>query len=123
MHFVFRWEQDLIEQDEFSPCRLHEHKGTFSLLFARFDNDFMDRAEKHRGMGGGYTMEAMVDAALAIEGLELADLVPASEASMFSMRGQKSSLKIVADIIRRLLSEPDYAEAAIAHSVAQGKFE
>ena len=80
----------------------------------------MDRAEKHKGMGGGYTMEAMVDAALAIERLELADLEPASEASMFSMRGEKSSLKIVADIVRRLLSEPDYAEAAIAHSVAQG---
>jgi hypothetical protein len=113
----------MIDKDEFSPCSLHEYKGTFSVLFDRFENDFMDRAEKHKGMGGGYTMEAMVDAALQIEGLTLPDLEPASEGSMFSMRGEKSSLKIVADIVRRLLSEPDSAEAAIAHSVAQGTFE
>jgi hypothetical protein len=113
----------LVEKDAFSPCALNEHKGEFSLLFVRFDNDFMDRAEKHKGMGGGYTMEAMVESALQIEGLELPDLEPASEGSMFAMRGEKSSLKIVADIVRKLLAEPDYAEATIAHSVAQGLFE
>ena len=111
------------DKDEFSPCTLNEHKGKFSLLFVRFDNDFMDRAEKHKGTGGGYTLEAMVDAALQIEGLTLPDLEPASEGSMFAMRGEKSSLKTVADIVRRLLAEPDYAEAAIARSVAQGTFE
>lgn len=113
----------MVEKDEFLPCTLHEYKGEFSLLFDRFDNDFMDRAERHKGTGGGHTLQAMVEAALQIEGFDLPNLEPASESDMFSMRGEKSSLKIVADIVRKLLSDPDYAEAAIAHSVAQGLFD
>lgn len=111
------------DEDEYSPCILSEHHGRFSLLFVRFDDEFIDRAEKHKGMGGGYTMEAMVQAALQIEGLECPDLALASEGGMFAMRGEKGSLKIVAGLVRRLLSDPDYAEAAIAHSVARGLFE
>jgi hypothetical protein len=113
----------LSDNDDFSPCILSEHQGKFSVLYVHFDDDFIRRAEKYKGQGGGYSMEAMVEAALKIERLDLPDLKPASEGSMFAMRGEKSSLKIVTEIVRKLLSDPDYAEAAIAHSLARGLFD
>jgi hypothetical protein len=74
-------------------------------------------------VSAGYSLEAMVEAALKIEGLDFPDLKPASEADMFAMRGEKSSLKVVARIVRRLLADSAYAEAAIAHSLADGAFD
>lgn len=111
------------DKADFLPCLLSEHRGRFSVLYVRFDDDFIRRAQKHKGQGGGYSMEAMVQAALEIEASILPDLDPASEGSMFAMRGAMASLKIVARIVRRLLSDADYAEAAIAHSLARGHFD
>jgi hypothetical protein len=108
---------------DFLPCVLSERRGKFGLLYVHFDDDFIRRAQKYKGEGGGYSMEAMVQAALEIEGLTLPDLEPASEGSMFAMRGGKASLKIVAQIVRRLVSDADCAEAVIAHSLTRGLFD
>jgi hypothetical protein len=111
------------EKADFLPCILSERQGRFSILYVAFDDEFVRRAQTHKGQGGGYSLEAMVDAALEIEGLELPDLKPASEADMFAMRGEKSSLMVVARIVRRLLVDSEYAEAAIARSRANGAFD
>jgi len=42
---------------------------------------------------------------------------------MFVARGEKSSLKTIAGIVRRLLGDPTFAEQAIAHSISRGEFD
>jgi hypothetical protein len=44
------------------------HQAKFSLLYVQFEEDFVRRAAKYKGRGGGYSLQAMLQAALKIEG-------------------------------------------------------
>jgi hypothetical protein len=102
---------------------LSEYRGEFSILFTRFDERFYQQVRAHKGQGGGHSLQAMVQAALEIDGIKPADIRFNSEADMFVARGDKNSLKTIVGIIRRLLADPAFAEQAIAHSVSRGEFD
>lgn len=110
-------------EDDFSPCKLNEYKGQFSLLFVAFDAEFGRLAEKYGGQGGGCSLQAMVEVAAEIEGIEIPGLTFDSEADVLVARGDKSALRIVAGIVRRLLGDRAFAEKAIAHSHERGHFD
>ena len=112
-----------MNDEDFAPCALDEHDGVFSLTYFEFDENFWKLTEPHDGQGGGYSMEAMVQAALDIEGKTVADVDFDSEGDAFHIRGGKASLKTVADIIRRFMVDPAYAEKAILHAESGGYFE
>ncbi|HYL97526.1 MAG TPA: hypothetical protein VEZ90_01125, partial [Blastocatellia bacterium] len=73
--------------------------------------------------GGGYSLEAMVIAAMGIEGISLPDVNFDSEGDMFAARGSQESLKVIAELVRRLVGDWDYSEKAILHSVSKGHFD
>lgn len=112
-----------MSDDEFAPCALNEHDGLFSLTYSEFEENFWTLTDRHKGQGGGYSMEAMVQAALELEGKTVTDVDFDSEGDAFHIRGGKASLKIIADIVRRFLIDPAYAEKAILHAEAGGYFE
>jgi hypothetical protein len=113
----------LFDEADFAPCKLSEYQGKFSVLFTGFDERFYQQVRAHNGQGGGHSLQAMVQAALEIDGVKLADIRFDSEADMFVARGEKSSLKTIAGIVRQLLGDPTFAEQAIAHSVSRGEFD
>jgi hypothetical protein len=110
-------------EDDFSPCKLNEYKGRFSLLFVAFDADFVRLAERYGGQGGGYSLQAIVEAVADTEGIEMPGLTFDSEADMFVARGDKSALRIVAGVVRRVLGDRGLAENAIVHSRERGHFD
>jgi len=112
-----------MSQDEFWPCKLSEYKGEYSLLYVRFEEDLFQYAEKCGGQGGGYSLEAMVNAAMALEGITLPDARFDCESSMFAVRGAKPSLRVIAGLLRRLLSDRGFAEKAITYSISKGEFD
>jgi len=114
---------DYASDEGFSPCRLVNYQGRFSLLCVAFDDDFIRRAEQHKGQGGGHTLQAMVEAAMELEAVTLPSVVFDSEAGMFAVRGEKDELRVLAGLVKRLLSDADFADKVIAHSVEQGNFD
>ena len=112
-----------MSQDEFLPCKLSEYKGEYSLLYVRFEDDLFRYAEERGGQGGGYSLEAMVNAAMALEGITLPDVRFDCESSMFVVRGDKPALRVIAELIRRLLSDGAFAEKAITYSISKGEFD
>jgi hypothetical protein len=118
-----RREGTAMPEDDFSPCKLNEYKGRFSLLFVAFDEAFVRLAVTYGGQGGGYSLQAMVEAVADIEGIEMPGLTFDSEADMFVARGDKSALRIVAEIVRRVLGDRGLADKAIVHSRERGHFD
>ena len=112
-----------MNHDDFAPCVIDEHDGNFSLTYFEFDENFWKLTEPHDGQGGGYSLEAMVRAALEIEGTTVLGVDFDSEGDAFHIRGEKASLKIIADIVRRIMLDPVYAEATIVHAEERGHFE
>lgn len=107
-----------VEESEFAPCRLVDHgEGRLSLCFDDFRMPQVPLFESRGLQGGGYTWEAVVSSLVKLKRPDLqSDLTYDSEAGMFVALGNRESLKAVATLIQKAISDPALLRDAVDHA-------
>lgn len=107
-----------VEESELAPCRLVDHgEGRFSLCFDDFRMPQVPLFESRGLQGGGYTWEAVVSSLVKLKRPDLeSDLTYDSEAGMFVALGSRESLKAVATLIQKAISDPALLRDAVDHA-------
>ena len=102
------------KKNEYAPCTLVEHDGTYSLTFSVFDAT-AETFEEMDQEGGGYGWHGVVDALVRVKAPKLAaKLSYDPEASMFvALSDDKDVLKQVAELIRKAVADPKLLKQAI----------